>query len=233
MKTHRLGSLAYGSVMVLLLMVMLAACAQQPVAPPQVTSHVVRFPDFATPPAGQRFIVLPLADQAQSAEFNQYRREIEQRLMGQGMIGVADQADADLLVTLSYAIGVHIETEVIEEYGLLSYGQTFSSTDVRYNVVTGFYESYPTTEYIPPVHGVTGYHTETNSIYDRSLALRIFDLERSSGDDLYPAYEGTVQSSGATPSFAGVSACLFDALFQNFLTPGTQDVAILASSCVR
>ena len=86
---------------------------------------------------------------------------------------------------------------------MLSYGQTFTSTDVRYNLVTDSYESCRTTEYIPSVHGVTGYHTETDTIYDRSLALKIFDLERSSGDDLYPAYEGTVQSSGMTPPSPG------------------------------
>jgi len=216
-----------------LVLVLLPVAACVAPGPPQVTSHVTRFADFAGNPAGQAFIVIPLAHQKQSAEYSQYRREIEAHLVAQGLRAVDSQDQADYLVNFDYRIGAHDESYLVEEYGTLVPGQAITTTDLIYNSATGTYEPYHSTEYIPPVHGVTGYHTVTETIFDRHFTLRMFDLDRSSGDDLYPAYEGTVASSGSTPSFAGVSACLFDALFSSFLQPGTQDTSQPSDTCMR
>lgn len=215
----------------LLALLPVAACVAP--GPPQVTSHVTRFADFDGNPAGRAFVVVPLAHQKQSAEYSQYRREIEAHLVAQGLRAVESQDQADYLVTFDYRIGAHDESYVVEEYGTLVPGQTITTTDLIYNSATGTYEPYHVTEYIPAVQGVTGYHTVTETIFDRHVIRRMFDLARSSGDDLYPVYEGTVASSGATPSFAGVSACLFNALFSDFLQPGTQDTTQPADTCMR
>ena len=128
---------------------------------------------------------------------------------------------------------VFLETEVIEEYGVVVPGQWIDTVDTRYNAVTGQLEPYQTQEYLPSVHGVTGYRSETTTWYDRNLVFRMFDRARSTETALYPAYEATVTSSGSTPSFAGVSTCLFSMLFQNFLQPGTEDASILSETCLR
>jgi hypothetical protein len=189
-----------------LVLVLLPVAACVAPGPPQVTSHVTRFANFAGSPAGQTFIVVPLAHQKQSADY---------------------------LVTFDYAIGAHDESRVVQEYGTVVPSHTVTTTELYYNSLTDTYEPQERIEYVPSVYGVTGYHTVTETVYDRSFTLRMFDLHRSSGDDLYPAYEGTVASSGSTPSFAGVSACLFDALFSNFLQPGTQDTSQPGDTCMR
>lgn len=216
-----------------LVLVLLPVAACVAPGPPQVTSHVTRFADFAGSPAGQTFIVVPLAHQKQSAEYSQYRREIEAHLVAQGLRAVDPQDQADYLVTFDYAIGAHDESRVVQEYGTVVPSHTVTTTELYYNSLTDTYEPQERIEYVPSVYGVTGYHTVTETVYDRSFTLRMFDLHRSSGDDLYPAYEGTVASSGSTPSFAGVSACLFDALFSNFLQPGTQDTSQPGDTCMR
>ena len=210
-----------------------AACVAPPPEPQRVLAHVVRFQDFDQALAGQSFVIVALANQAQSAEFNQYRREIAARLAAMGLHPVERQDQADFIVTLDYAIGAYSASEVVEEYGTLAPSQLITTTQLRYDAVSGTYQPYESSEYIPAIQGVTGYHTVTETVYERSFLFRMFDLDRSSADDLYPAYEGTVTSSGAPPPFAGVSACLFDALFSNFLQPGTQDTSQLSSTCVR
>ena len=223
-----------GRIAPLLLVVFLTACvASSPPSPPQVISHVTRFADFEGPLAGSSFAFVPLAHQGQSAEFNQYRRELAERLVAQGMVAAASQEAADYLVTFDYTSSAYEESHVVEEYGTVIPGRTIDTTELQYNYVTGAFEPYETTQYLPSVQGVTGYRTETRTVHDGRFVLRMFDLARSAGDDLYPAYEGTVVSSGSTPSFAAVSTCLFDALFSNFLQPGTQDTTQPSTTCLR
>ena len=218
----------------LLVLLTTAACvAPGPPEPQRVSAHVVRFQDFDQALAGQTFVIIALANQAQSAEFNQYRREIAARLSSLGLRPVESQDQADFLVTLDYAIGAYNESEVVEEYGTLAPSQLITTTQLRYDAISGTYLPYDSTQYIPSIQGVTGYHTVTETVYERSFLFRMFDLDRSSGDDLYPAYEGTVTSSGYTPSFASVSACRFDALCSNFLQPCTQDTTQLSDTCLR
>jgi len=216
---------------VVLLCAVLWACVAP--GPPMVAAHVVRFPDLAGPLAGASFAVVPLEHQAASAEFNQYRREIAGFLEGQGMAPAADEADADYLVTLDYGLGSRDETELVEDYGIIVPSRWITVTESRYNVATGLYEPYQSTEFVPAVTGVTGYHAETVTVYDRRFVLRLFDRARSTPEALYPAYEGWVTSSGSTPSFAAVSTCLFRMLFVNFTLAGTEDLALESATCMR
>ncbi|MBN34393.1 MAG: hypothetical protein CMM46_06380 [Rhodospirillaceae bacterium] len=207
--------------------------AALPPEPQKVVAHVVRFPDFTAYPENASFAAVPLEHQTASAAFNQYRREISELLVVQGLVSANDEAEADFLVTLDYGLRFRDETELVEEYGVIVSSQWATFTETHYNNYAGLYEPYETTEYIPSVTDVKGYHTETNTWYDRYLVLRMFDRVRSTPETLYPAYEGTVTSSGSTPSFVGVSTCLFRMLFRNFMRQGTEDTSILSETCMR
>ena len=61
----------------------------------------------------------------------------------------------------------------------------------------------------------------------------MFDVEKSTDSNLVGVYEGTVRSAGRSATFAAVSECLMDALFDEFFVTGTDIITLNAQRCMR
>jgi hypothetical protein len=80
-------------------LVLVAGCATT------VTTQVTPFHELTGSLAGQRFVIVPTADQQDSLEFSAYADLVRQALVEKGLVNTGnDRASADLGVSLSYEV---------------------------------------------------------------------------------------------------------------------------------
>ena len=217
----------------ILLMMFMTACVPQ-----IVTSDVTRFheADIASP-VGKSFIISPTEDQEGSLEFKEYAAKISSQLQAHGLSENKDnKPDTDYAVSFQYGVdNGRAITSSVPIYGATGGGTTYHTGQINTYGNYGYpsYGSYSGTSYTPPTYGVVGSQTITTMNYTRYLTMDIVDVPRSSHGKLVKVFEGKVISSGSNSSFPSVSACLIQALFENF--PGengkTTSVNTLSSEC--
>jgi len=194
-----------------------------------VRSDVSRLSELtpADAEAGRTFFILPLEEQEGALEFRTHARALSQRLVALGFREVQAFERADLIASLVY--GVSGSRQVSKSTPL--FGQTGGGT----SYVTGYgaASGYSGTVYTPPSYGVVGYIDSSETHHDRFLDLVLFDRERSTAETPYAVYEAQVFSSGSSASFAAVSGCMMDALFQDFFTAGSTKVSVPAAECAQ
>lgn len=198
-----------------------------------VNADVSRFNAFSSPVVDKTFFVLPLDGQDLSAEFSHYAQIVSRHLNRYGMHKSLKAIDADYIVIMNYGVGS--SRQISGEIPI--YGQTGGGTTYHTGTVytfgsgghtTGNYSGY---SYVPPTYGVTGYVPYSRIEYDRFLVIKIVDMRSSTTEKLRPAYEVTVNSTGGSATFSDVSACLFDAAFQEFPTSGNARVTLTHDNC--
>jgi len=226
MRTRVLGPILRCGV--LLFLAAVAACAK-------VESDVVRFNNLGSDVAGKSYFVYASQGQRGSAEFAHYARSITARLDKLGFKPAASLEDADYAVLIAYGVGG--AREISGAYPI--YGQTSGGTNYHSGTASVMSSSgnatgsYSGTSYTPPTYGVVGSIPYRFTVHKRFFGLRMIDLKKSSPSKLVAAYEARAVSEGTAASFAEVSECIFDSVFQDFLVSGTKGVLIDASKCVR
>jgi len=68
-----------------------------------VTTQVTPFHQLSSSLQGQRFVILPTAEQQNSLEFNSYAGLVREALVGKGLVDAGETGPADLGVTMSYS----------------------------------------------------------------------------------------------------------------------------------
>lgn len=119
-------------------------------------------------------------------------------------------------------------------YGQTGGGTTYhSGTASAYGTGGSAYGAYNGYSYTAPTYGIVGSVPYSITLHDRFFHLKIFDAKKSTGSNLFGVYEGTVRSSGKSATFATVSECLMDALFDDFYATGTDRITLDAQKCMR
>ena len=211
------------------LILLLASCAVF------VKAEVSRFNSLSTSASGGSFIVVPLDNQRGSVEFRTYASSVAARLKANGFYQASDLASADFAVVIDYGVGGSRQiTGSVPIYGQTGGGTTsHSGTLSSYGTGGSTYGNYSGSSYTAPTYGIVGSQSYSRTEHDRFFHLKIFDAKKSTDGDLVSVYEGTVRSSGRSATFATVSECLMDALFDNFFVTGTDRVTLNAQRCMR
>ena len=198
-----------GSLLVICLMgVVAAGCTR-------VQSDVTRFHELSADSKGKSFFMLPTKDQDGSLEYRQYAEAVAQKLEAAGYVRKAELLDSDYAVAIQYTIsdGKTVTSE------MPLFGQTGGGTSYQSGTIMtpgGGMSSYSGSTYTPPTYGVVGSTTTSHTYYTRQLSMDIIDTHKSSERKLYRVFEGKVVSTGSSGSFAKVSQCLINAMFDNF-----------------
>lgn len=191
---------------------------------PTVQTDVSRFDELpVTGPYG-RFYIFAIDEQKTSLEFATYARVISLRLETWGYTETKDFDSADYVVVFDYSVGDG--RTVVSSSPIV--GQTGGGTVYHSGTVStyGGTATYGGTSYQPPTFGVVGTRVRSSTMYDRYFVMRMYDLNRSTKDNLVSVYEATAASSGTNGTFAQVSRCIIDALFDDFHKAGASKVAM-------
>jgi hypothetical protein len=157
---------------------LLAGCAAT------VSTQVTSFHQLSSGLQGQRFVILPTAEQQNSLEFNSYAALVREALVGKGLVDAAGARAADLGVVMTYSVsgrnsGLRDGTGVYGGFGAGS-GGGFSMGGVGIGI--GF-----------PIGGGGG--SDANA-YVHNLKVEINRLNAGAAAAA-PAATGTQETSGA------------------------------------
>ena len=159
-----------------------------------LTTQVTSFHQLPDGLQGQRFVIVPSAEQQNSLEFDAYAALVREALAGKGLVDAGDALGADLAVTMSYTVsggssGVSTDTGGYAGFGAGSGG--FSMGGVGIGI--GF-----------PIGSGRGGGGDS-VVFQRSLRL---EIDRTAGR---PA-EGRSTGAGApAPAAGSASARVFEA----------------------
>lgn len=198
-----------------------------------VKSSVTRFHTMDETNSGKTFMVVPYEEQVGDLEFQTYAKRVEIKLAELGYQPVSAWDDAAYAVFLQYGIDDGREVAYSEPvYGQTGGGTTYHSGYM--NSLNGG-TSFSGTSYETPTYGVVGAETKTATIYRRKLSLAITDIAKSTDGNVVDIFQGEVISEGTNKSFAAVSDCLINAMFEGF--PGesghSQNVRVPSASCMK
>ncbi len=201
----------------------------------RVQSEVAHFNNLPAQTVGSSFVVVPTDSQVGSAQFSQYAASISRRLESLGFVTVGKLDDADYVVVFDFGVkGSRQISGSMPVFGQTGGGTTYhSGTASAFGTGGSAWGTYSGTSYTPPTYGVTGYVPYSRAEHDRYFWLKMYDVKRSTKENLVAAYEATVTSSGAASNFAIVAECIFDAAFHNFFKNGAERVVINGDKCMR
>jgi hypothetical protein len=99
----------------------------------------------------------------------------------------------------------------------------------------GGMSGYGGSTYTPPTFGVVGSNVSTGTVFTRQLWLDMIDVHKSAEGKLHKVFEGKVVSTGSSGSFAQVSQCLINAMFDKFPRESgkTAKINLPGSSCMK
>jgi hypothetical protein len=180
---------------------------------PRFTSHVTVFHQMSKP-AGLTFMMVPLADQLGSLEYDSYSKAISGELKRFGMEQVQTSDRAAVSVYMRYSIDTG--TAVTSSYPII--GQTGVSGSTTYGTVSqvGNMATVNASTTYTPTFGVVGTGVSTDTVYKRSLDLQIMDTASLSSGSPRKLYEAQVRSEGTSPQLARVMPYMIESLFKEF-----------------
>ncbi len=180
---------------------------------PRFTSDVTVFHQLAQP-TGLTFVMVPLADQQSSLEYESYSRLVAGELKRFGMKQVQTSDRAAVSVYMRYNIDAG--KAVNSAYPII--GQTGVSGSNTYGTVSrvGSIATVNAATTYTPTFGVVGTGVRTDTIYMRSLDLQIMDTTSLSSGSPKKLYEAQVRSEGTSPQLARVMPYMIESLFKEF-----------------
>ena len=170
------------------------------------------------------FVLIPFDEQKGSLEFKQYASLISAYLNVKGYRRVKNRKQADYAIFFRY--GIDDGRTAISSYPI--YGLTGGGTTYHSGTISGSgggVSSYSGTSSSTGSFGVVGVGTSSRVNYKRLFTFDMFDLKKSSRENIIKVFEGKVKSTGALDNFLVVSNCVIHSLFEGF--PGRKSGEII------
>lgn len=218
-------------ILVLTVTLMVSACSMT-----FVQSEVARFNAIPSSAETKSVYIMPYESQEGNIEFKTYAAYLTGKLIMQGYNVVPTREAADFVAFLDYGVGgsrqVTGSTPIIGQTGG---GTTYQSGTVNSSTTATVGSTYGTanttstysgTSYTPATYGVVGVSNYSYTQHDRFLHFVMYEAELGTTGKPVQVYKGEVKSSGSSQTFARVSKCLMDALFDKFAETGSQSIAV-------
>ncbi|WP_375332616.1 hypothetical protein [Candidatus Tisiphia endosymbiont of Psammoecus bipunctatus] len=161
----------------------------------------------------RKFIILPLGNQKDSLEFQQYAKLVAEQLNNSGLTEIHNQEQANYMVYFSY--GMLNREKIVESFPVYGYVQgdtTYHSGSISsYNSGSSYYTG---SSYTPQTLQRVGTEVATHIVYTLGFDLNIY--LNNDGNDAIKVYEGKVTNIGNIGDFFIVGKCLILALFKDF-----------------
>lgn len=183
---------------------------------------------------GKTFAFVELDSQRGSAEYAQHAAAIAGHLERQGLMRTTDLRRADYAVSFIYGQSSgQTKSETFPVWGQTGGGTSYSSGTVNaYGAGGSGFGNYSSTTYTPPTYGVVGSHTINSTEYTRYINIQIYDWQASvKTDKLTGLWEANATSTGSSSSFAAVSGCMIQAIFQDFRKSGSEKITLPTQTC--
>ena len=207
-------------ILAVLIAVGVAGCAS-------VVTDVNKF--GALPGGGKTFIIVPFNEQKGSAEFATYAASLSRRFQQQGFVEEQVLAKADYAIFFSYGVA---GSETVSGAAPM-YGQTGGGTSSQSGTYSGSsgYGTYSGTNTATPTYGMVGVIPYSFTYHSRFLRMYMIDIKKSPPETPVSTWEVTASSKGTSSSFAPVSECIFDSVFEDFRSVGSKRVDLTMSGC--
>lgn len=177
-----------------------------------IGSRVTRFHSLPSVGAKKTF---EIRGSDSGIEFKTYADRVSKHLVAYGWVRNTTGGPSDYVVVLVYDIdGGKTVSGSVPVYGQTGGGTSYTTGSVHTN--RGGYANYSGTTYTVPSYGQVGTTSYTETVYNRSLVLHIYDLKESKKNALVTVYEGRVSSSGSSGEISEVLPTMIEALFKSF-----------------
>lgn len=140
--------------------------------------------------------IMPSQEQQKNTEHKTYVEYVTGKLIAQGYNVVPSRNRADFIALLGYKIGANKKLTTIG----------------------------PSADYTEGGKAFHGVVQSSYTQYDRDLYFAMYEAEFDNKGKPVQVYKGVVRSSGSRQTFASVSKCLIDALFDKFTESGAQKI---------
>jgi hypothetical protein len=170
-------------------------------APLPVKSQITVFHELPPDISGMTYTVVPLEEQKGDLEYKSYEQAVRQELNSKGL-SEAPLDQAKVVVFLSYSIDTG--RQVMSSYPII--GQTGISSSSTYGGITTYTPSY----------GIVGSGVDSETIYRRTMELKILDKNDFVKGNATSLYQAKVVSNGRYSALPMVLPTMIKQLFEDF-----------------